>query len=113
MNRPLGEKIDNIVEGRLASLETLAWSHLYDWTRKDETIREHLVCIRKDLIALFHQYYLSKVEGLKPLSDEELSQICTEFFASPCIAKIEAGLLEHRISQATVDSINKQLKGGK
>lgn len=49
----LERALDNIVRGRLKSIETLAWGHLYDWSMKDKTIREHLEYIRKDLLTLF------------------------------------------------------------
>jgi hypothetical protein len=52
VNEKLREEIDRIVRGRIASIETLAWGHLYDWTVKDRIIDEHTECISRDITAL-------------------------------------------------------------
>lgn len=43
------ELLKSIIEGRLSSIESLAWNQQYDWSQKDDIIEKHLNYILKDI----------------------------------------------------------------
>ena len=55
MKKPFPQTLvlTEIIEGRLSSIESLAWNRNYDWSQKDRIIREHLNYILKDIESKF------------------------------------------------------------